>query len=189
METSWTDPINDMKVKNSKDNQLFYDYLRNAIAIQKVSADLEGKLAMAKTKSDSTSIIADISTNDKKLAASREDFSKAHPEAFLSKIFIAMKEPEVPKDIPTLPNGRKDSTFAYRYYKAHFWDNVDFSDNRLLRTPVFGAKLNKYLHDLTVQTPDSINKEADFLIAKAKPIARCTSTCCGGLLIPTRRRR
>src|SRR6185295_10024677 len=57
---------------------------------------------------------------------------------------------------------------AYLYFKAHFWDNVDFSDNRLLRTPIFGAKLNKYIHDLTMQTPDSLNKESDFLIAKAK---------------------
>lgn len=168
METSWNDPISDMKVKGSKDNQLFYDYLKNAISIQKASAQLTESLKTAKTKTDSTAIIDQLKVNDTKLNSSRDDYVKEHPETFLAKVFTTMKEPEVPKEIPVLPNGRKDSTFAYFYFKSHFWDNVDFSDNRLLRTPVFGAKLEKYFDDLTPKIPDSINASADLVVAKAK---------------------
>jgi peroxiredoxin len=79
-----------------------------------------------------------------------------------------MKEPEVP-EIPTLPNGRKDSTFGYRYYKEHFWDGTDFTDDRLLRTPVFYNKLKKYYDMILVQTPDSIISGSDQLVEKTRP--------------------
>jgi len=168
METSWQDPIGDMKVKGSTDNQLFYDYLHNAISIQKSSAELQDKLKTAKTKSDSTAIYDELRANDQKLGSSREDYIKEHPQTFLAKIFTTMNEPEIPKEIPVLPNGRKDSTFAYYYLKSHFWDNVDFSDNRLLRTPIFGAKVDKYFNDLTPRIPDSIDASADLVAAKAR---------------------
>src|SRR4249920_5437 len=87
METSWQDPIGDMKVKGSTDNQLFYDYLHNAIAIQKSSAQLQDKLKTAKTKSDSTAIYDELRANDQKLGSSREDYIKEHPQTFLAKIF------------------------------------------------------------------------------------------------------
>jgi len=168
METSWADPIGDMKVKGSIDNQLFYDYLHNAISIQKSTSELQTKLSAAKTKSDSSSIIDQLKGLDQKMTQSRDDYVKAHPETFLAKVFTTMKEPDVPKEIPTLPNGKKDSTYAYYYYRNHFFDNVDFCDNRLLRTPIFGAKLNKYMDDLTPKVVDSINDACDFLVNKAK---------------------
>lgn len=51
-------------------------------------------------------------------------------------------------------------------YRNSFWDNVDFSDLRLLYTPVVSNKLNKYVHQLTTQDPDSIINASDFLINK-----------------------
>lgn len=168
MKTSWEDPISDMQVKNSKDNEQFYNYLKKAIAIQRAGAEEQARLAGAKTKADSNQVYDNLRANSKQLDDSREEFIKTYPDNFLSKIFITMNEPELPKEIPMLPNGRKDSTFGYRYFKGHFWDNVDFSDNRLLRTPVFGTKLNKYIDDLTPKIPDSINVEADMLVHKAQ---------------------
>lgn len=78
-----------------------------------------------------------------------------------------MEEPIVP-EAPILANGRKDSTFGYRYYKSHFFDNIDFSDDRLLRTPIFHNKIKQYLDKLTPQTPDSINISTDLIIEKGR---------------------
>src|SRR6185503_14659381 len=87
----------------------------------------------------------------------------------MSKVFAIMKDPEVPKETPLLPDGSKDSTFAFRYYKSHYLDHVDFTDHRLVRTPVFHPKLKKYMQDLTLQIPDSVIKEADYVIELARP--------------------
>ncbi|MCX6283449.1 MAG: DUF5106 domain-containing protein, partial [Bacteroidetes bacterium] len=92
---------------------------------------------------------------------------KQHPESFVAFMINIMKEPEIP-EIPTLPNGRKDSTFAYRYYRNHFWDDVSFTDDRSLRTPVFHSKLVKYFDKVLLQLPDTIISEADFLIEKSR---------------------
>jgi thiol-disulfide isomerase/thioredoxin len=81
-----------------------------------------------------------------------------------------MKEPEVP-EIPILANGRKDSTFAYRYFKTHFWDGTDFTDDRLLRTPIFHNKLKKYFDQVLIQKPDTIIKEVDYYIELTRPNA------------------
>jgi len=32
----------------------------------------------------------------------------------------------------------------YRFVKNHFWDDVLFNDDRLLRTPFFESKLDEY---------------------------------------------
>jgi len=90
-----------------------------------------------------------------------------HPETLLGKVFKTSKEVEIP-EAPLLPNGKKDSTFAFKYYKSHFFDDIDFSDARLLRTPVFYSKIRQYLDKLTVQHFDSLNVAADFLAEKAR---------------------
>lgn len=37
---------------------------------------------------------------------------------------------------PKRPDGRPDSAWLFQYYRTHFWDNFDFSDERLVRTPI-----------------------------------------------------
>jgi thiol-disulfide isomerase/thioredoxin len=79
-----------------------------------------------------------------------------------------MREPEI-SDFPTLPDGRRDSAAAYQYFKAHFWDGTDFTDDRLLRTPVFHNKLKKYYNEIVIQQTDTIIREVDLMIEKCRP--------------------
>ena len=67
-----------------------------------------------------------------------------------------------------LPSGVKDSLFPYHYYKAHFFDNIDFTDDRLLRSPIFHPKIKQYMDKMTAQMPDSINVSSDYLIEKSR---------------------
>ena len=52
--------------------------------------------------------------------------------------------------------------FQFNYYKENFWNNMDFTDERILRTPIFFNKMDTYLNKLTVQDPDSIKKSRYF---------------------------
>jgi peroxiredoxin len=93
------------------------------------------------------------------------DFIKKRPDNLLSKIFNASRTPDIPES-PMLPNGRVDSTFPFRYYKSHFFDLVDFKDDRLIRTPVFHEKVKTYLDRLTTKHPDSVIVAADLMLGK-----------------------
>ena len=157
-----------MKVKGSEENKYFYEYQSFMGVKQKQIEPLRDLYKKVKDNKDSAKIVGDqIAAIDKEVMDYKNNFIKAHPTTFVSKIFRAMEEPIVP-EAPILANGRKDSTFGYRYYKSHFFDNIDFSDDRLLRTPIFHNKIKQYLDKLTPQTPDSINISTDLIIEKGR---------------------
>lgn len=168
LETDTLDYIKHMKVKGSEENKYFYEYQSFMGVKQKQIEPLRDLYKKVKDNKDSAKIVGDqIAAIDKEVMDYKNNFIKAHPTTFVSKIFRAMEEPIVP-EAPILANGRKDSTFGYRYYKSHFFDNIDFSDDRLLRTPIFHNKIKQYLDKLTPQTPDSINISTDLIIEKGR---------------------
>jgi peroxiredoxin len=167
-ETDTLDFIENTKFKGSEDNTLFYKYLSFITKQQKAIEPLRTKYQDRNTSPDSAAAIYKrITVIDERVKNYKLNYIKENGSSMLSQIFKASEEPEIP-ETPVLANGQLDSSFAYRYYKKHFFDNVDFSDDRLLRTPIFHAKLNQYLEKLVMQLPDSLKKEADYLVNKAK---------------------
>lgn len=75
-----------------------------------------------------------------------------------------MKEPEVPKNSEA---EQADSLYSYKYYKSHFWDGVNFWDDRLARTPFFEGRLDKYFDQLVYPNADSVIKELDWMLGYA----------------------
>lgn len=92
---------------------------------------------------------------------------KQYPDAFFTKFKIAGQNPEF-IDFRK-PNGDADTIRQVVYFREHFWDGVDFTDERLLNTPVIANKLKRYIKELTPQHPDSLIKVADPLIRRVLP--------------------
>ena len=164
------DDFNFMKTSGSEDNSLFLDYTKFITIRGKNSERLKKNSASAKENGDSllvNSIKDSMMVNDKQVLDYKKDFVKKHPDSFLTIVFKGMFDPDIP-EIPVLSNGRPDSTFRFRFYKQHFWDNIDFSDDRIVRTPVYHNKLKNYIMTLTLQTPDSIIAAADMLIERSR---------------------
>ncbi|PSL35652.1 redoxin domain-containing protein [Chitinophaga ginsengisoli] len=157
-----TDLINKTVFKTSKENEIFQSYnkfLSKEIAPQDKA--LNAMLAKH-TAADSAAAKSLQQELGKKLQNFRNGIVGGYPKSLLTSIFRAMKDPEV----PTAPAG--DSTFAYRYYKSHYWDSVNLSDGRLVRTDIIEKKLSRYFTQLVPMEPDSIIMEADNLIAKTR---------------------
>lgn len=161
--TDSADVLSKSQFTNSPDNQVFNQYQRFAQAKGMAVSDLQKKLSSAPNAADSASINAEISAIGKEMQQYRENFIRKNPQSILSAFFRLLLEPDIP---PTakLPGGRYDSLLAYQYYKAHFWDGVSFSDERLVRTPLLEPKLNKYFDNVLVQNPDTLIREADRII-------------------------
>lgn len=92
----------------------------------------------------------------------RSELAAQSPDGLLALLFRLMREPEVPK-----ASDATDSLFAYKYFKAHYWDGVNFYDDRLVRTPVFEPKLDKYFEQLVYPQADSVIKELDWMLGYA----------------------
>jgi peroxiredoxin len=167
LEGDTTDFIKTMKIKGSDENKFFYEYQNFMTSKQKQIEPLRNELKTIKDKDSTKNIQDKLAGFDKEIKDYKSNFIKNNPKTFVAKLFKAMDEPEVP-EVPILSNGRKDSTFSYRYYKYHYWDNWDFSDDRLMYTPVFHNKIKFFMDKLTPQMPDSINVSTDYLVEKAK---------------------
>ncbi len=164
--TKLDDLIGSMKFKNSKENPPFYEYLNFITKMQKDVAPIRKELENA--KGEAKKELQERAKNiDTKVRSYRSNFIKDHADKFFSSIVIATTEPVIP-EAPLDSTGKADKTFAYRYYKKHFWDNIDFSDERMLRTPIFFNKMDQYLEKLTAKNPDSINISADILIENSR---------------------
>ena len=158
--------VNAMKISGSKENELFYAYQQK---LGKFSEEAQVINMQKKTRSDAASsamLNKQLSDLQKQANDYRAQFLTDNPTTFAAKLFKATAEPEVPP-APKAANGRPDSIWIFNYYKDHFWDDFDFSDERFVRTPFLQSKIERYIKELTVQVPDSLIKEADFMVNKA----------------------
>jgi thiol-disulfide isomerase/thioredoxin len=155
LSTDTTDLIAHMSVKGSKENELFYQYQNELIAREKAIEAYQAQKNDGKVKE-----LRD------EFKVFRNKFLKDNATTFAVKLLKMSSDPEIPA-APKLPNGKTDSVWVFNYYKAHYWDNFDFSDDRILRTPFLEPRLDRYIKNLVVQTPDSLIKNADWIIKKA----------------------
>jgi len=104
------------------------------------------------------------------MTAYRDRIMQEHPNNLLTAIFYVLKEPVLPP-AEKHPGGRYDSLFAYRYFRDHYWDHISMTDERLVRTPVFQIRFDRYFDEILPQHPDSLSKAAGELLDAAKPNA------------------
>ncbi len=166
VEFDTVDVVKSMVVKGSQENQVFYDFQKFMAKKAEEASKVKDKLKNSNpdTAAFAKSKLMDL---DKEIKAFRENLFAQYPKLLAVKVLKSALDPEVPEP-PLLPNGAKDSVFAFRYFKSHFFDNIDLSDDRMIRTPVFHGKLDRFMKQLVVQVPDSINHDADWLIGKTK---------------------
>lgn len=160
--------IENLTFKNSPENDRFIAYMVFLKTFGKDQQKLQSDYAAAKTKEDSTAVRKRMSTAAKDLTDYRHGYVAKYPGTLLAKIFQALEVPQIPEGEHKLPNGRVDSSFAYNYYKAHYWDGFDFRDDRLINTPLYDAKLDEYMNKVVIPYVDSVEKEADWLLKKTR---------------------
>ena len=72
---------------------------------------------------------------------------KQHPESMLATLFKSMKEPPV---LNTTTGYQRGFINNYQYYKKHYWDGITFMDDRIIRTPFFLPKVERYFREIVV---------------------------------------
>jgi thiol-disulfide isomerase/thioredoxin len=171
MATDTSDLAGKMKVELSAENKVFYEDLIFLGVKRKQVDSLNAMLKNTSTsEKDKEKIKADLKSIDEEVRAKRKSVEDNHPTFLYAKLLKSMSEVELPKDGPRDNAGKLlDSAWQWRFYKAHYWDNVDMNDDRLIRTPIFHNKLNYFYTKVLMQQPDSLILEGDLLLAKMKP--------------------
>jgi hypothetical protein len=155
-------------ITGSPENQLFKEYQAYIADKGRLLHLARTSYNNAKTKEDSVKFEAEYVRLNKELSDYREGVIKNHPESMMAALFNAMKEPPVlDKKLVT----RQDTLDNYYYYKAHYWDGITFMDDRIVRTPFFLPKLERYYREIMPQSADSLKKDIDYklLLARTAP--------------------
>lgn len=168
IETDTLDYIKKMVVKKSDENKLFLEHLLFVGNLQEKAAPLREKHSNENTSE------AEKKELEQQLNAIEEDIKKyrlsiieKQPTTFVAAIFKAMKEPET-TEFNEIKNDSLVRVLRYNYYKKHFFDDTDFTDERLLRSPLYHNKLEKYFKSVAYPHPDSIITDVDFVVEKAR---------------------
>lgn len=154
---------------NSPENSryLAYNKLMDSLGTQHQA--ILKQMATARNEADSNALAKSFKPLQDQQLALRKTYTAQYPNTLLSSIFNALTIPEVPAGPHYLEDGTTpDSTFAYRYIQTHYWDKFDFTDTRLLNTPIYDPKLNDYFDKWLYPIPDTINSEADKILARTK---------------------
>lgn len=163
LETKQPDLVKNMKVKGSPENEAFYKFVRRMTEtqreVQRINAKKEGKSGEELEK-----VEAELTQLAEENEAFRQGFVEEHKDLFAAKVLNATRDPEVPEP-PMLEDGTEDSTFQFRYFKEHYFDYVDMSDERMIRTSVLHNKIDYYIDKLTPQVSDSICSAVDYLVS------------------------
>ncbi|NDC42550.1 MAG: DUF5106 domain-containing protein, partial [Chitinophagia bacterium] len=149
------------------ENDRFLQYLADTRTYGTQQQQLTEQLGKATSKADTDAVQQQART----LATTRKqymaNYATKYKGSLLATIFEAMQTPDIPTGTHYLPDGHTpDSNFAYHWYKQHYWDGFNLRDDRLMYTPLYDSRLSEYFNRLTVPMPDSVERDADSLLAR-----------------------
>ena len=158
--------LKNITIIGSNENILFQNYSKSINELFIQLNGIEQQFKSATSAKDSALFKEAYLNKDKEIKQKRKSFIEANPKSMMSFLLNTMEVPETPS-IPIV-NGKADSLYPYRYVKSHYWDNVVFNDNRLLRTPFFEKKLDDYFKNIVSREPDSVIEEVQYMLTVAK---------------------
>jgi len=171
-DTSWYNHsyYRSWKVKGCDENEQFLEYQLNKIAIIERLIEVDKKLA----KDSSDENIDKWTPVRQEILKEKNNYDSVfiaqHPGNILSRFLYSMFPIDIPKELPILEDGTRDSSFTYKYYKAHYWDHVDLNEDALVRMPVniLKNKLDLYFDKVIIPDADSCIDACNFLLQSCK---------------------
>ncbi len=124
---------------------------------------LEKNLADKKTKQDSAIVIQDLKKIQSEINLYKNNYIQANPENTLALLF-RMSQP-----IDNFSNKPAEEKLATKtdsiaYLKKHFFDGINFKDNRLLRNPFLENRITTYFNTFVPVTPEAVTAEINQIL-------------------------
>ncbi|MEX0811311.1 MAG: thioredoxin-like domain-containing protein [Chitinophagales bacterium] len=166
IEADTSNPMESLKIEGSLENELYLKDMAFIRKMQQKKKTLQNQQSKEGIKEkEKKEIKAELERLDEEVKAFREELITQNEGFFYPKFLKALEDPEIPEEVK---NNTADSNASFYYYRNHYFENMDFSDDRLLRTPSMHNKVVYYIDKLTPQSPDSLNKAVDLVLQRAK---------------------
>lgn len=152
--------------KGSRDNEIFQNYMQMLGDLRPKAEQLRDTIASLKEANKSFAAFEkELDDLDQKVMSTQKDIIENHPTTISSLILKSSEEIEVPE----FKDAEDQQLARFRYYKKHYFDNVDLANPSTLNIGVLPNKVTNYLEKLTSNHPDSLSKSLDFLLTEMEP--------------------
>lgn len=169
---SYNDYFNTLRFNGSDENTAFLAYQKKWGSLQQKSLSNSKRLQSNKANQDSVRILNEkqriIESEMKAYLQSVFDENRNNLLGILVKSLIPIEIPEFRIADGTHNPDSVRWVKRYNYNKDHFFDNIDLTDDRLIRTPILQARLEAFFTNVVIQSADSINREIDKIIRKCE---------------------
>ncbi len=170
MHTDSEDYIGILQSIGHAENQKFFEYSRFMRDRNKEMGQFQESYKTA-TGADKEAVKGKIEDLQKRVQKQWDSYIAQNPGTFFANLIKAQKYPEVPEF--TVPDHivNKDSVLQvkrYYYNKNHWFDNIDFTDSRLLRTSYVYSRLQTFFNQM-VFDPDTVIAEGEKIIKRSEP--------------------
>lgn len=152
--------------KNSDVNILYKSYLDYTNNLYQQKENLKAHIGEVKTQEQLDSINIYTQNIDTVLLNYNERIVTEQPNSLWAVLLKAMKEPILPYELQYPATGR-DSIAAKKYKKDHYWDGVEFFDDRLVFTPFFSGRVKKYFSEIVGYNTQEIIQSIDNMLGNA----------------------
>jgi thiol-disulfide isomerase/thioredoxin len=156
--------FNKIVIKESKNNQVFFDYIRFINQKRKdrepVDKCLSDSLKSDADKEPCKALLTKL--NDEVIAEQKRLIDK-YPDLLAVKLIRMALDPQA----PAAPEGLSEEEklrWQYYWFREHYWDNCDLKDPRLVREQQFHRLVEVYLTKTLPQLPDTMCTEVKKLI-------------------------
>ena len=163
--TDAADPSKNIQTKGSIENKLFYGYMNFLAEKRPQSEALNNRLKDEKDSLKMQELTDAIDKIDQEVEDFQFNFIQNNANTFTAAIIKANTPLKLPDFSGTEEEQQRE---AFYYNRDHYFDNLDLSDGRFLRTPFLFERINTYVSKLQVQVPDSLIKAIDLVLAKTK---------------------
>ncbi len=172
LECNYADYSNTLKFSGSDENTAFVEYQKKWSSMQQKASAISRRIQNNKENQDSLKILI---TKQKAEEENMKSYLRSVIAANKGTLLATLVKALLPIEIPEfkVPFGIKNPdsvrwVMNYIYNKDHFFDNIDLTDESLLRTPILFARLDAFFTNVVIQSSDSINREIDKIMKKVQ---------------------
>ncbi|NBB88540.1 MAG: redoxin domain-containing protein [Bacteroidetes bacterium] len=146
--------IDAISFEDSPENEDFYDYIRFIGKMRPKAQALQEKLPDEKAQKELKKI-------NERVRKRQNIIIEKYNNSISGLIVRNSQEIQFPDFQGTEEEVRNKK---YQYFKNHFLDHIDVTDERLMRTPFFFNSIEQYITQIIRQNPDTIIAELDELL-------------------------
>jgi len=170
MNTSRPDYYKNMVVNGDDDNKLFFENMMFNMERHK-EAEPHIKILQDSTLTDDQKKEAReayTKINDKVIAHQKDIIAK-YPATMTARLLKSSHPITIP-DPPKKADGTIDSTFQFKWYREHFFDNMDLADDAFIQMPksMYRDKVYEFYDKLFAPQADTIIRAVETVVSKAK---------------------